>query len=354
MTYHLSLDKRLEGVDLLVTLSLHEFDFTECTLADDLECCVVLGPLGSSEETKEVCLLFLGIVLLLFFAGVGQLVAQLDAIHLLSSAECQYAKQPGWGLVVYESLPFVAGLRALNILLEELSSQQLLVSHTLGDRGRVFLRVLRRHLVVVYARLLRLTWHWRVQVRGVRLAAVSCCAWAAIGRGCVASVRASGAWGVTAKVHLLRKAIGDLVESRAWRAVCVVGSVVGSGWSGARCLDLSLTLALLQLIAVGVEVVEVSLRVQAWLLRSLCAPNLLLASGIGKGLWEGRRRGRELTSLFGGEGLRVVLEAEVELEAVRVASISLLLLLLLLLVVVRHGGGNAISCECWVSLEGGY
>jgi hypothetical protein len=352
MAYHLSLDKRLEGVDLLIALPLHEFDFTECTLANDLECCVVLGPLGSSEETKEVCLLLLGIVLLLFFAGIGKLVAQLDTIHLLSSAERQYAKQPGQGLEDHVFLPFVASLRALNVLLEELSSQQLLVSHTLGDRGRVFLRVLRRHLVVVDARLLRLTWHWCVQVGGVRLAAVSCCAWAAIGWGCVASVRASGARGVTAKVHLLRKAIGDLVESRARRAVCVVGSVIGSGWSGARRLDLSLTLTLLELIAVGVEVVEVSLRVQAWLLRRLCAPNLLLASGIGKGLWEGRRRGRELTSLFGGEGLRVVLEAEVELESVRVANISLLLLLLLLLlVVVRHGGGNAISCECWVSLE---
>jgi hypothetical protein len=162
MTYHLGLDKRLEGVDLLITLPLHEFDFTECTLADDLQCCVVLGPLGSSEETKEVCLLLLGIVLLLFLAGIGQLVAQLDAIHLLSSAERQYAKQPGRDLCDIQCLPLIASLCALHILLEELSSQQLLVSHALGDCGRVFLRVLRRHLIVVDARLLRLTWHWCV------------------------------------------------------------------------------------------------------------------------------------------------------------------------------------------------
>lgn len=115
-----------------------------------------------------------------------------------------------------------------------------------------------------------------------------------------------------------------------------------------------MTLTLLELIAVGVEVVEVSLRVQSRLLRCLCAPNFLLASGIREGLWEGRRRGRELAGLLGGEGLRVVLEAEVELQAVGVGVgiASILLLLLLLLVVVRHGGGNAVSCGCWVSLEG--
>jgi hypothetical protein len=160
MTYHLGLDERLESVDLLITLSLHEFDFTECTLADDLQRCVVLRPLSSSEEAKEVCLLLLGIVLLLFFTGIGQLVAQLDAIHLLSSVERQHAKQQGRGLGDHVCLPFVASLRALNILLEELSSQQLLVSHTLGDCGRVFLRVLRWYLVIVDAGLLRLTWYW--------------------------------------------------------------------------------------------------------------------------------------------------------------------------------------------------
>jgi hypothetical protein len=164
MTYHLGLDERLESVDLLIALPLHEFDLTECTFANNLQRCVVLRPLGSSEEAEEVCLLLLGIVLLLFFAGIGKLVALLDAIHLLSSAERQYVKQPGRGLRDQVCLPFIASLRALNVLLEELSSQQLLVSHTLGDCGRVFLRVLRRHLVVVDARLLRLTWHWCVQV----------------------------------------------------------------------------------------------------------------------------------------------------------------------------------------------
>lgn len=166
ITYHLSLDKRLESVNLLIALPLHKFDFTECTLANDLQRCVVLWPLSSSEEAKEVCFLLLGIVLLLFFASIGQLVAQLDAIHLLSSAERQHAKQPGRGVGDHDHvcLPFIASLCALNILLEELSSQQLLVSHTLGDRGRVFLRVLRRHLVVVDAGLLRLTRYWGIQV----------------------------------------------------------------------------------------------------------------------------------------------------------------------------------------------
>ena len=116
---------------------------------------------------------------------------------------------------------------------------------------------------------------------------------------------------------------------------------------------MTLALTLLKLVAVRVEVVEVTLRVQAGLLRRLCSPNFLLTSGILVWLRECGGRGREGASLLGGEGLRVVLEAEVELQAVGVASVlPLLLLLLLLLVVVRHGGGNVVSCGCWVSLEG--
>ena len=105
---------------------------------------------------------------------------------------------------------------------------------------------------------------------------------------------------------------------------------------------MTLTLALLKLGAVRVEVVEVSLRVQAGLLRRLCSPNFLLTSGILVWLRECGGRGREGTSLLGGEGLRVVLEAEVELQAIRVAAI-------LLLVVVRHGGRGGASCWCSVS-----
>jgi hypothetical protein len=69
--YHLCLDKRFEGVDLLVTLPLNKFDFTKGTFADDLQCAVVLRAFGSSEETEEVCFLLLGGVLLLFFASIG-------------------------------------------------------------------------------------------------------------------------------------------------------------------------------------------------------------------------------------------------------------------------------------------
>jgi hypothetical protein len=70
-SYHLCLDKRFEGVDLLVTLPLNKFDFTKGTFADDLQCAVVLRAFGSSEETEEVCFLLLGGVLLLLFASVG-------------------------------------------------------------------------------------------------------------------------------------------------------------------------------------------------------------------------------------------------------------------------------------------
>ena len=100
---------------------------------------------------------------------------------------------------------------------------------------------------------------------------------------------------------------------------------------------MALALTLLKLVAVGVEVVEVSLRVQAGLLRRLCSPNFLLTSGILVWLRECGGRGRESASLLGGEGLRIVLEAEVELQTVRVAVI-------LRLVVVRHGGRNGASC----------
>jgi hypothetical protein len=210
------------------------------------------------------------------------------------------------------------------------------VPHALCDCGRVFLRVLRRYLVIVYARLLRLAWYRSVEVGTVRLAAVSCSSWATIGGRRIPGVRASGARCVAAKVHLLRKAIGDLVETRArsWtrRAVCI-----RSGTRDARGLHLTLALALLKLGTVGVEVVEVSLRVQAGLLRCLCSPNFLLTSGVLVWLWECGGRGRESASLLGGEGLRIVLEAEVELQTVRVAAI-------LRLVVVGHDSGSAASC----------
>ena len=90
MTYHLGLDKRFEGVNFLITLPLHKFDFTESTLSDDLQCAVVLRTLGSSEETQEVGLLLLGGVLLLLLTGIGQLIAQTNAFKLLRSMSCQY------------------------------------------------------------------------------------------------------------------------------------------------------------------------------------------------------------------------------------------------------------------------
>jgi hypothetical protein len=70
-THHLGLDKRFEGVDLLVTLPLNKFDFTKGAFADNLQCAVVLRAFGSSEETEEVCFLLLGGVLLLLLASIG-------------------------------------------------------------------------------------------------------------------------------------------------------------------------------------------------------------------------------------------------------------------------------------------
>lgn len=87
-TYHLGLDKRFEGVDFLITLPLHKLDFTKGTLADDLQCAVVLRTLSSSEETQEVGLLLLGGVLLLLLTGIRQFVAQTDALKLLRSVTC--------------------------------------------------------------------------------------------------------------------------------------------------------------------------------------------------------------------------------------------------------------------------
>jgi len=89
-TYHLGLDKRFEGVDLLITLPLHKLDFTKGTLADNLQCAVVLRTFGSSEETQEVGLLLLGGVLLLLLTGIRQFVAQTNALELLRSVTSQY------------------------------------------------------------------------------------------------------------------------------------------------------------------------------------------------------------------------------------------------------------------------
>ena len=66
----------------------------------------------------------------------------------------------------------------------------------------------------------------------------------------------------------------------------------------------------------------------------LSTPDLLLTSSVREWLWECGRSGRESTTLLAGKGLLVV-EAEVEMEAVGVAAVLLLLLLLLLL--VCHG-----------------
>lgn len=59
-------------------------------------------------------------------------------------------------------------------------------------------------------------------------------------------------------------------------------------------------------------------------------PYLLIASRVGEGLWEGGRSGGEGTTLLGGE-VGLVIEAEVEVEAVWVARVLRLLL-------VGHGG----------------
>ena len=91
-TYHLGLDKRFESVDLLITLPLHKLDFTKGTLADDLQCAVVLRTFGSSEETQEVGLLLLGGVLLLLLTGIRQFVAQTNALELLRSVTSQYVE----------------------------------------------------------------------------------------------------------------------------------------------------------------------------------------------------------------------------------------------------------------------
>lgn len=92
--------------------------------------------------------------------------------------------------------------------------------------------------------------------------------------------------------------------------------------------------------SIGV-VVEIALTVDA-AGRLLRTPDFLLAGRVGKGLGERRGGSREGTALFGGEVWSVV-EAEVELQAIWVSTVTLLLLLLLrlwLLLVVRHGEGS--------------
>lgn len=109
-------------------------------------------------------------------------------------------------------------------------------------------------------------------------------------------------------LELMRKAGGHIVEAR--RAITTRRSRVAI------------------LLRVGICVwcvVEVPLTADT--ARLLGAPHLLLARGVGEWLWKGGRRGRELSSLLGGEICSVIV-AEVELKAVGVPAVMLLLLLL--------------------------
>lgn len=51
---HLSLDERLESVDLAIGLPLHQLDLTKCTLSDNLDCLEVVRGFLGPEESKEV------------------------------------------------------------------------------------------------------------------------------------------------------------------------------------------------------------------------------------------------------------------------------------------------------------
>lgn len=70
----------------------------------------------------------------------------------------------------------------------------------------------------------------------------------------------------------------------------------------------------------------------------LCAPHLLLSSGVGEGLWEGGGSGGKGPTLLSRKVCWSVIETEVQLQAIRIAVIGLLLLLVLVLRVVRHDG----------------
>jgi hypothetical protein len=57
---HLRLDERLHGIYLAIATLLHKLDFTEGTLADNLNGCVILGLLLGAQEPQVLSLLAAG------------------------------------------------------------------------------------------------------------------------------------------------------------------------------------------------------------------------------------------------------------------------------------------------------
>ena len=231
-------------------------------------------------------------------------------------------------MTVSRNSPLIPRFGPLDVLLEEFLRKHLLQLHLLRDSRRVPLRILRRRLIIVDARLLRLTSHRRAKIATIllRLPALPARTRTSIGRRRLSLIWTRRPRGIpTAEIlvlELVGQAIGHLVEAARGAEPCCRAGGRGE------------VLVLLE----GGVVVEVSLAVDP-ACRLACAPDILLATSVWEGLREGGWGGGEGTTLFGGE-VGLVVEAEVEVEAVGggVAVVLLLLLLLLLgLLLVRHG-----------------
>lgn len=129
-------------------------------------------------------------------------------------------------------------------------------------------------------------------------------------------------------LELMCQSIRHIIEAAAGRSITLL-------CSGRRD-----TMAAILLVRVGI-IVEVAL-IRDPTRSLLGSPYFLLAGGVGEGLRERGGGGGEGSTLFPSEGL-VIVETEVEMEAVRVAGVLLLLLL------VGHcvGGGGGCSGDCW-------
>lgn len=84
-TYHFLLDERLQRVHLAIVLSLYQSDFTESTLANDLQRVVVLRLFTSTQESQKVGLRFPHRVLLPLFAIVREFGIVQDEFKVLGS-----------------------------------------------------------------------------------------------------------------------------------------------------------------------------------------------------------------------------------------------------------------------------
>ena len=174
-TYHFLLDEGFECIHLAIVLSLYQSDFTESTLANDLQCVVVLRLFTSTQESQEVGFRFTHRVLLPLFTIVRKILVVQDKFEVLGSGVSLEMNRNARSCV--ENGPLITSSCSLDILLEELLREQLLNLDSFSNSSRVLVGILRRRFIVVDARLLRHSWHWRAEIAVLVATGIACGSW---------------------------------------------------------------------------------------------------------------------------------------------------------------------------------